>query len=114
MPAGIGRWAHHYPGEVALYVLALAVDVRIPDAQSLKEKRSVIRPIIDGARRRFGAATAETGEQDAHQRSEMGFVVVASTAGHATELIDSVERFVWSFPEIDVVACDRHWMEVDR
>jgi uncharacterized protein YlxP (DUF503 family) len=99
---------------VALYVLALAVDVRIPEAHSLKEKRSVIRTILEGARRRFGASTAETGMLDVHQRSELGFVVVAGSAGHATELIDNVERFVWSFPEIDVVTSERHWMEVER
>jgi uncharacterized protein len=99
---------------VALYVLALAVDVRIPEAHSLKEKRSVIRTIVDGARRRFGASTAETGLHDVHQRSELGFVVVAESVGQATELIDSVERFVWSFPEIEVVTSDRHWMEVER
>lgn len=99
---------------MALYALALAVDVRIPEAHSLKEKRSVIRTILDGAHRRFGASTAETGLNDVHQRAELGFVVVAGTAGHATELIDSVERFVWSFPEIEVVDADRHWMEVER
>lgn len=99
---------------MALYVLALAVDVRIPEAHSLKEKRSVIRTIVEGARRRFGASTAETGLHDVHQRSELGFVVVADSVGHATDLIDSVERFVWSFPEIEVVASERHWMEVER
>ena len=99
---------------MALYVLASAVDIRIPEAQSLKDKRSVIRTILDGARRRFGASTAETGLHDVHQRSELAFVVVAGSVGHATELIDSVERFVWSFPEIEVVAAERHWMEVDR
>jgi len=99
---------------VALYVLALAVDVRIPEAHSLKDKRSVIRTILDGARRRFDASTAETGMLDVHQRSELGFVVVAGDAGHAVEVVDAVERFVWSFPEIEVVAADRHWMEVER
>jgi uncharacterized protein YlxP (DUF503 family) len=99
---------------VALYVLALAVDVRIPEAQSLKDKRSVVRSILDGARRRFGAATAETGDQDVHQRSELGFVVAAESVAHATEMVDTIERFVWSFPEIEVVASERHWMEVER
>ena len=95
---------------MALYVLALAVDVRIPEAHSLKEKRSVIRTILDGARRRFGASTAETGMLDVHQRSELGFVVVAGSVGHADELIDTVERFVWSFPEIDVLDESRTWL----
>jgi uncharacterized protein YlxP (DUF503 family) len=34
---------------------------------------------------------------------------VASTAGHVTEVLDSVERFVWSFPEVEVSSCERLW-----
>jgi uncharacterized protein YlxP (DUF503 family) len=49
-----------------------------------------------------------------HQRSELGFVVAAESVGHATEMVDTIERFVWSFPEIEVVASERHWMEVER
>ena len=99
---------------MALYVLALDVDVRIPDAGSLKDKRSTIRTILVGSRRRFGVAAAETGLADVHQRAELGFAAAAGSAGHVAEVIDSVERFVWSFPEIEVVACGRHWMEVER
>ena len=40
--------------------------------------------------------------------------MVAGSVGQATDLIDTVERFVWSFPEIEVVASERHWMEVER
>ncbi len=64
-----------YPGRVAdAHVLALAVDVRIPEAHSLKDKRSVVRTILEGARRRFGVSAAETGRLDVHQRAELGFV----------------------------------------
>ncbi len=99
---------------MALYVLALAVDVRIPEAHSLKDKRSTVRTIVEGARRRFEVGSAETGHLDRPQRAEMGFVAVAGSASHVVEVVDRVERFVWSFPEIEVVAADRHWMEVER
>jgi uncharacterized protein YlxP (DUF503 family) len=99
---------------VALHVLALAVDLRIPDAGSLKDKRSVVRTILDGARRRYGVSAAETGHTDLHGRAELGFAVVSGSAGQCTEVLDAVERFVWSFPEIEVVETDRHWTEVDR
>ena len=29
------------------------------------------------------------------------------------EIIDEVERFVWSFPELEVTATDRWWLETD-
>ena len=95
-------------------MLALTVDIRIPDAQSLKEKRSVVTTIIEGARRRFQVAAAETGRLDAHQRAELAFVGVSGSATHSAELIDSVERFVWSFPEIEVVDAGRDWLEIDE
>lgn len=90
---------------------ALSVDLHLARVHSLKEKRSVIRPILDGSRQRFAVAAAEVGHQDCWQRAELGIAAVAGTAGHATDVLDAVERFVWSFPEVEVVAITRHWLE---
>jgi len=73
----------------------------------------VVTTILEGARRRFQVAVAETGWLDAHQRAELAFVGVSGSATHTAELIDSVERFVWSFPEVEVVDVGRDWLEVD-
>lgn len=94
-------------------VLALTVDLRLPDCHSLKEKRSVVRTVLDGARNRYRVAAAETDHQDRWQRAELGFASVAPSPGQATEVVDALERFVWSFPEIEVLACDRAWLEHD-
>jgi uncharacterized protein YlxP (DUF503 family) len=94
-----------------MFVLALSADLRMVDAHSLKEKRACVKPIVEGARRRFGVAAAEVGHQDQWQRAELGFAAVASTAGHVEDVIDEVERFVWSFPEIEVLDMRRRWLE---
>ena len=52
-------------------------------------------------------AAAEVGAQDKWQRAELGVAAVAASATHVTEVLDAVERFVWSFPEVEVVDCDR-------
>jgi uncharacterized protein len=98
---------------VAVHVLALTVDLRIGHAQSLKEKRAVVSTMLEGARHRFRVAAAETGDQDRHQRAELTFAAVAGAAGHAADVIDNVERFVWSFPEVEVVGAERNWLEVE-
>ena len=100
-------------GAGVLLVLALAVDVHLPDARSLKDRRAVVRPVLDGARHRFRVSAAEVGYQDLWQRARLGFVVVASSQSQATEIIDDVERFVWSFPELEVTATERWWLETD-
>ena len=97
-----------------MHVGALSMDLHLPEVHSLKEKRSVIRPILDGCRHRFGVAAAEVGYQDRWQRAGLGFSVVASTPAHAAEVLDRVERFVWSFPEAEVLSAERHWLEESR
>lgn len=85
------------------------MDLRLRDVHSLKEKRSVIRPIVDGAARRFSVAAAEVGHQESWQRSTLGMAAVSASVSHASRIIDAVERFVWSFPEVEVVSARRGW-----
>jgi uncharacterized protein YlxP (DUF503 family) len=93
--------------------LALRIDLRIPISDSLKAKRSAITPIVEGARRRYRVASAEVGRQDDWHRAELGFAAVSGTVGQAGAIIDEVERFVWSFPEVEVLEADRTWLEED-
>jgi uncharacterized protein YlxP (DUF503 family) len=97
-----------------MHVAALRVDIHISDSTSLKAKRSVVRHLLDTARRRYGVAAAEVEFNDLWQRAGLCFAAVAKDAGHVEEVLDSVERFVWSHPEIEVSASGRHWLEVDR
>ncbi len=90
---------------------ALEMEVRIPLGDSLKAKRSAIRPILDGAHRRFGVASAEVGHQDVHDRAVLAFAAVASSVSQVDDILDKVDRFVWSFPEIEVVTTERFWVD---
>lgn len=94
-----------------MHVLATRLDLYLPACHSLKEKRSTLRPVVDGMRNRFPVSVAETDHQDQWQRAELGVVVVASSEQRAVEMIDDVERFVWSRPDIEVSSSERSWME---
>lgn len=94
-----------------MHVGAVLFDLHLPHAHSLKEKRAIIRPILEGARHRFNVATAEVGSQDKWQRAELGVSAVAASAGHVDEVLDAVERFMWSFPEVEVLSAERSWTE---
>jgi hypothetical protein len=90
---------------------ALELSLRIPLAGSLKAKRSAIRPVLDGAHRRFGVAAAEVADQDVHDRAILVFAAVASSPRQVDEVLDAVDRFVWSFPELEVVDSGRYWVD---
>lgn len=94
-----------------MFACVLVVDLHLPLPESLKEKRAVITPILEGARRRHRVAVSEVGAQDDRRRSRLAFATVASSETGAREVLDAVERFVWSFPEIEVVTARRSWVE---
>jgi uncharacterized protein YlxP (DUF503 family) len=88
-----------------VYVGALTLDVLLGDVRSLKQKRSVVRPLIAEVHRRFpGVAVGETGHLDLHRRAEIGIAVVSSTAANARQVLDACERFVAGRPEIELLA----------
>jgi uncharacterized protein YlxP (DUF503 family) len=88
-----------------VYVGALTIDVLLGDVRSLKQKRSVVRPLIADVHRKFpGVAVGETGNLDLHRRAEIGIAVVSSTAANAREVLDACERYVAERPEIEVLS----------
>ena len=97
-----------------MYASVLVVDLHLPLVDSLKAKRAVITPILEGARRRHRVAVSEVGHQDEWKRSELAFATVASSETLARGVLDAVERFVWSFPEVEVVSAGRSWLEEEE
>lgn len=97
-----------------MFACVLLVDLHLPLTDSLKAKRAAITPLLEGARRRHRVAVSEVGHQDQWRRSELAFATVASSETQAREVLDAVERFVWSFPEVEVVESWRRWVDDDE
>ncbi|MFN2506883.1 MAG: DUF503 domain-containing protein [Acidimicrobiales bacterium] len=101
-----------------MHVAVVELEVHIPQSRSLKEKRAVLRPIVEGIRHRFHLSVAEVDFQDKWQRARIGLAVVAGSYAHANDVVQSVERWVWSRPDIEVSSFDVRWStsngEVDR
>jgi uncharacterized protein len=86
----------------------LRVDLLLGEVHSLKQKRSIVRPVIADLRRRFAVSVAETGDQDLYRRAEIGVACVAGDFAHCRDLLDSCERAVAARPELDVLSARRH------
>ena len=80
-----------------MYVAAARINLHIPSSQSLKDRRRVLRSLMDRTRNKFGAAVAEVGGQDTWQVAVVGVSVVSSNANHAQEMLDEVVRFIEEF-----------------
>ncbi|MFN2479563.1 MAG: DUF503 domain-containing protein [Pseudonocardiaceae bacterium] len=90
-----------------MYVGAVELDVLFGDVHSLKQKRSLVRPVIAELRRRFEVAVAEAGQMELHRRSLIGVAAVAADAGHVREVLDACERLVAGRPELELLSA-RH------
>lgn len=69
----------------------LTAELFIYEAQSLKEKRSVVKSLLERIRHRYGISCAEVGAQDLWQRTVLGFAVVSGDRRHAEEVLTKVE-----------------------
>jgi uncharacterized protein len=97
-----------------MYLGSLRLDLLLGDVHSLKEKRSVVRPIVAELRRRFEVSAAETGHLDLHRRAEVGVGLVAPDAAHVREVLDACERLVAARPEIELLSArSRLWNDED-
>ena len=56
----------------------VTASISIPEAHSLKDKRSVLRSLKDRILNKMNVSVAEVGKQDAWQYSELAFVTVAA------------------------------------
>jgi len=92
-----------------MFVGALELDVLLGDVHSLKQKRSVVRPVLAELRRRFEVAVAEAGHLDLHRRALLGISCVAADHTHVTEVLDRCERLVAARPELELLSA-RHRM----
>lgn len=82
---------------------ALRVELHLPGPQSLKEKRSVLRPVIEGLRRLGSLSVAEVDNQDFWQRATIGVAVVTADGEGLAVQIAKLRRYLDSRPEIEVL-----------
>lgn len=78
-----------------MIVALLRVELHVPEARSLKEKRMVLRSLKDRLKK-FNVAVAEVEHQDLWQRAELAIVTVATSADAADRQLatvaDEIER----------------------
>ncbi|MEZ0363265.1 DUF503 domain-containing protein [Mycobacterium sp. pUA109] len=85
----------------------LEFDLLLGDVHSLKQKRSVVRPVVAELQRKFAVSAAETGSQDLHRRASIGVATVSADRAHAVQVLDAAERLVAARPEIELLSTRR-------
>jgi uncharacterized protein YlxP (DUF503 family) len=78
-------------------------DLHLPACHSLKEKRSVLKPLTSGLRRTLNVSVAEVGHQDTWQRAEIVCAAVGSARAVVDETLRAADRLVEETDGIRIV-----------
>ncbi len=85
------------------------VDMRLKGVKTLKNKRSIIKKLINRIKKNFNVAIAEVGKQDISDRAEIGFTVVSTERSHLDSQIDNIINDMEYFgqPDIEIINFDK-------
>jgi uncharacterized protein len=78
-----------------MIIVAAMITLIIPENDSLKGKRRVIKSLIERVRHKFEAAVAEVGDNDLWQKARIGVALV----GNDAQLLDSRLHQIMKFME---------------
>jgi uncharacterized protein YlxP (DUF503 family) len=98
---------------MAMWVGALQFDLLLGDVHSLKEKRSLVRPLIAELRKRFELSAAEVDHLELHRRAGVGVAAVSADREHLVDVLDAVEQLVAYRPEVELLSVRRTLRSAD-
>jgi len=72
----------------------LQIELHLPAAQSLKEKRHVLKSLKDRLQAQFNLSVAEVGFLDKWQRAELAIVMVSADKNYLESQFNHIKRFI--------------------
>lgn len=79
------------------------VELHLPDVDSLKGKRHVLRGLKERVRAKFECSVAEVDHQDVWQRATLAVAYVSSDARHANEVVSKAMDYIEDNVEGEVI-----------
>lgn len=89
----------------------MALELRIRDARSLKEKRHVVKSVSSHVARTFNVAVSEVDHQDLWNRATLGVAAVAPSASQLDRILHAVERHMRERTDAELIGVQVTYME---
>jgi uncharacterized protein YlxP (DUF503 family) len=81
------------------------IKLHIPENQSLKDKRRIVKSIISRLRNQYNISIAEVDDHDLWQLATLGISCVSNNGQHIDETITKTINFiVQNYPELEIVS----------
>lgn len=92
-----------------MVVAILKITLFIPQANSLKDKRRVIRSVKDRLRNGFNVSIAEIGDQDIWRSAKLGVAVISENSSYANGVLSRIQDIMGSLKDAVLTDCELEW-----
>jgi len=89
-----------------MILAGLEVTLRLFEVYSLKEKRSIVKSIVDRTKNRFNVSSAEVAEMDNLNQAVVGFAVVSNNQKITDKVLQSVVNEIDQFYEVEIISTE--------
>ncbi len=86
-----------------MFIAIVQAELLVRGARSLKDKRSVVKGLIERARHRFHASVAEVGDNDLLQRARIGAAFVSGDRTLVRAEADRLLEYFRGCPDAEVI-----------
>ena len=90
-----------------MIIAILQFEMLIPEPESLKDKRRVVRSVKDRLHRDFQCAVAEVSALDNPNVARMGLAIVSNDGKHAAQVLDRITERLRAWPDAHLGDCRR-------
>lgn len=93
-----------------MVVGVLQIDLHVPNAHSLKDRRSVIKSLKDQLRGRFNVAVAEVDPDEKWQRATVGISTLGESRVHVERLLRQVTEWLRMTRLVELIRVDEEYL----
>jgi len=93
-----------------MHILLIKLNLQIPNAHSLKDKRRQIKSLKDRLINRFNASVAEVDYLDSWQQSVIALCLLSNDKSYLDKQFSLIEAVALDFTELELLSADREWL----
>jgi uncharacterized protein len=79
-----------------------SLELYIPEANSLKDKRSVVKSMLEGMRHRFNVSASEVEHNDVWRRATVGIACVSNSQTFVDQVLNKIVDWVEQNPRVQI------------
>jgi hypothetical protein len=92
-----------------MHIGTLTIELYLPGCNSLKQKRSRLKPLLARLHREFNISAAEIDHNDQHRSALIACAIVSNDVKHVQRVLEKIPDWIENYrPDLQVV--DQHFM----